>query len=182
MSAFEFYFGYYGLILGLSVATIIAGLARSLNARRSVRLGLLTPMLATFLLVDIPGFWVYAWANQDNVQITWNALLGATLIGAAYYLAASMVFPSEGDVQPSLDDHYWAKKRWVIGAVIAASLMMIVPFWIANPPDLSRGAFWFSTGAFLIPTTALLFTRRRWMDLTLLGWLIAWYGWAGITA
>ena len=45
MSAFEFFFSFYGLILGLSVAELLGGFARTLNRNPRPRFGLLTPLL-----------------------------------------------------------------------------------------------------------------------------------------
>ena len=46
MSAFEFFFGFYGLILGLSVVEVVTGFSKVLKQRRRIRIGYLTPMLA----------------------------------------------------------------------------------------------------------------------------------------
>ena len=67
MSAFEFYFSFYGLILGLSVAQVVSGFAVALDARKRSKVGLLTPLLALFLLFDITTFWLFAWALRDRV-------------------------------------------------------------------------------------------------------------------
>lgn len=60
MSDFEFFFSFYGLILGLSVAEIASGIARTVHERGEVRVGWLTPMLAVFVSLDVAGFWVVA--------------------------------------------------------------------------------------------------------------------------
>ena len=46
MSAFEFYFSFYGLALGLSVAVIATGLAAAIQHRKTTRSGRLTPLFA----------------------------------------------------------------------------------------------------------------------------------------
>ncbi len=57
MSAFEFFFSFYGLVLGLSVAVIATGVARAFKHRKTVRVGWKTPMLAAFVALDIATFW-----------------------------------------------------------------------------------------------------------------------------
>ncbi len=57
MSAFEFFFSFYGLLLGLSVAELVGGFARVLHERQRVRFGWLTPLLALFVAVDLVTFW-----------------------------------------------------------------------------------------------------------------------------
>lgn len=62
MSAFEFFFSFYGLLLGLSVAELVGGFARVLHQKARVRFGFLTPLLAVFVAVDIATFWNQAWS------------------------------------------------------------------------------------------------------------------------
>lgn len=64
MGTFEFFFSFYGLVLGLSVAVIATGLATSIQHRAQVRMGWLTPMLALFVCLDIVSFWSNAWGLQ----------------------------------------------------------------------------------------------------------------------
>jgi hypothetical protein len=60
LSAFEFFFTLYGLVLGLSVVEIVAGISRLAHDSRGVRIGVLTPLLALALLTDLAGFWLSA--------------------------------------------------------------------------------------------------------------------------
>lgn len=62
--SFEFFFSFYGLLLGLSAAEVAKGLANALGARERIRIGWLTPMLAGFLLLDIASFWLFAWGGR----------------------------------------------------------------------------------------------------------------------
>ena len=61
MSAFEFFFSFYGLLLGLSVAALVNGLAQLLHERERVQFGWLTPALALFVALDVVTFWSQAW-------------------------------------------------------------------------------------------------------------------------
>ncbi|HEX8470538.1 MAG TPA: hypothetical protein VF633_05450, partial [Brevundimonas sp.] len=67
MSAFEFFFSFYGLVLGLSVAALATGAARAVKHRKTVRIGWLTTMLAVFVALDIATFWDAAWVNFREV-------------------------------------------------------------------------------------------------------------------
>ncbi len=57
MSAFEFFFSFYGLILGLAVVEVLTGFSRAMRARTRIRLGIVTPLLALFILLDLISFW-----------------------------------------------------------------------------------------------------------------------------
>ncbi len=87
MTAFEFYFSFFGLLLGFSVAEVTSGLANALSARRRARIGWLTPMLALFILLDIASFWMFAWANREHLTIDWHTMFGGLVVAVTYYLA-----------------------------------------------------------------------------------------------
>jgi len=50
MNEFEFYFSFYGLLLGLSAATLVVRFADVLGEHGKRRLGLLAPLLAIIYL------------------------------------------------------------------------------------------------------------------------------------
>lgn len=146
MSAFEFFFGFYGLILGLSVVEVITGGARILKRRRRIRVGYLTPMLALMVLLDLSGFWSTSWVRYQTIEVTPPLLVVGLAIAGAYYLAASLVFPDDLDAWPSLDDFYDTHKGWVIGGIWSAKTAshtvlllvtgktdILVRFWSAPP-------------------------------------------------
>lgn len=175
MSAFEFYFSFFGLLLGFSVAEVTSGLASALNARRRVRIGWLTPLLALFILLDIMSFWMFAWANRDHVTVGWSTMFGGLVIAVTYYLAASLLFPRERDEWASLDEHYWAQKRMVVAGVGVANLVLI-SFTVFNfPLGLNDWPFMAWQLAYFLPLAGLLFSKRERTDLALLAFLVAYY-------
>jgi hypothetical protein len=175
LSDFDFYFSYYGLLLGLSVATVIGGLARALNERERSRIGVLTPLLALFVLLDISSFWLSAWDQRETLRVGWAVLFSGLAVAGTYYLTASMVFPNRDDDWPSLDDHYWARKRWVVGGVLAVNVVSVALAFIERPPAWDDWLVYAWNIAYLVPLIGLLFSRRRSLDLVLLGLAILYY-------
>ena len=76
MDDFEFLFALYGLMLGLSVAEVLSGLARSieerLQSRPTLRIGWLCPLLAAFVLLDLLSFWGAAWMVRRYTASGWG--------------------------------------------------------------------------------------------------------------
>lgn len=175
MSDFEFYFSYYGLLLGLSVAAVIGGLARALNERARARIGTLTPLLALFVLLDISSFWLSAWDQRETLRVGWVVLFSGLAVAGTYYLTASMVFPNRDDDWPSLDDHYWARKRWVIGGVLAINAVTMGLGFIERPPAWNDWLLYAWHIPYLGLLVGLLASRRRPLDLVLLGLAIVYY-------
>lgn len=133
MSAFEFFFSLFGLILGLSIAVVIGGLSDVLRERHRIPVGWLTPMLALFVLFDLSSVWVNAWTGLADIQVAYGPFLAALIVAGVYFFAAGMVFPKSASDWPSLDHYYMSHHRWVLGGVVAANLGLVVIQVIANP-------------------------------------------------
>ncbi|MGV3578484.1 hypothetical protein [Brevundimonas sp.] len=93
MSAFEFFFILYGLVLGLSVVEVVSGFARLAHDRRGVKVGWLTPLLAILMLLDLASFWVSAYGRLQDYELTYSVLVIALTISALYYVAARAWLP-----------------------------------------------------------------------------------------
>lgn len=146
MSDFEFFFSFYGLLLGLSVAELTGGFARLLHERGRVRFGWLTPLLSLFVVLDLVTFWNQAWRFFRDAPFNPALLLVGLVIAATFYIAASVTFPrvsAEGvDDRIDLDDHFWAHRRVVFGCVLAANAMVWGLLGLLALGDPAWAAFW----------------------------------------
>lgn len=171
MSAFEFFFSFYGLLLGLSVAELVGGLARVLHEKQRIRFGLLTPMLALFVAIDIATFWNQAWVIFRGAPFNTFVLLISLSIAATFYVAASVTFPrvsaEGGNERIDLDDHFWAHRRLVFGCILAANLIVAVIVIILAQlnPDFARIAssarLWVGVAIFVVGTATAAFAPWR---------------------
>lgn len=133
MSPFEFFFSFYGLLLAFSVAVIATGAVKALKLPPKEGIGKLTPLLAVFLLLDIATFWQWAWDGLRSVQFSYGLLVVGLVIALTYFAAASFVFPEDAEKKwKSLDDHYDARKRFVLGGVIVSTTIMFVSTLVLN--------------------------------------------------
>jgi hypothetical protein len=123
MSAFEFFFTFYGLVLGLSVVEIVAGVARMVDEGHRLKVGWLTPLLAGFLGLDIISFWLSAWSLYQQAPLNYALLCLGLVIAGLYYIAAYLVFPRQPADGAALNDHYWSRRRLILGGVFAANLL-----------------------------------------------------------
>jgi hypothetical protein len=165
MEQFDFYFSFYGLLLGLSAATVIIRFADAIGERGGRQIGLLAPLLGAFVLLDIASFWIWAWRARAAFEVSFAYMYFGLAIAVPYFFSTSQVFPKESADWKSLDAHYWARKRYVIPGIIVANLAVMGHGILVR--ELSR-AFLVHQAFYWIPLIALLFTRRKWMDLTLL--------------
>lgn len=183
MDPFEFFFSFYGLLLGFSVAELVGGFARLLHERRNVRFGYLTPLLALFVAIDIASFWNQAWVIFRPAPYNYALLIVGLVVASTFYVAATQVFPRELKAGEDLDDHFWTRKRLVLLSVMGANLLILFLFIgllflngeIAKL-RLSLG-LWLGTPMFMILTLIAALSRRRWIVTAALGVLLAYQGW-----
>jgi hypothetical protein len=177
MSAFEFIFSLFGLLLGLSLAEVIGGLARWVEVRRSVRIGWLTPLLGILLVIDLTSFWAAAWRVRDYLTFSIPALLGGVCFAGGYYMAAYLVFPRRISAETDLDEHYFRVRRIVVGIVIAANTVeILLLLWIPRFAQiLSRPDTIARLSAFYLLLIASLFVRGKKASATVLGVLVGLY-------
>lgn len=162
MSAFEFFFSFYGLLLGLSVAELVGGFARVLHERQRIRFGWLTPMLAIFVAIDITTFWNQAWAIFRGAPYNMALLVMSLMIAATFYIAASVTFPrtsAEGaHGRIDLDEHFWAHRRLVFTCILIANLIvavLVIILAMANPgfaQMASSPRLWIGLAVFVLGT------------------------------
>lgn len=126
MSGFEFFFTFYGLVLGLAVAELLGGLSRVIHER--VRPGLLTTLLALFVAIDAATFWNQAWTIFRQAPYNFALLIVGLMIAGAFFVAATLVFPREPRAGMNLDDHFWRHRRTVLLCLLAANLTVAAVF------------------------------------------------------
>ncbi len=173
MTAFEFFFSFYGLILGLSVAVIATGAARAFKHRKIVAVGWKTPLLAVFAALDIVTFWDSAWVSFHDAPYSYGLLVAGMVVALIYFVAASLIFPDAEDGVASLDQHFWANKRAVLLLLVLTNLLMTgITLWMKwGQADAGRLLFIYGQNLLLylalIGTAAL--TRRAWLFAATVG-------------
>ena len=167
MSEFEFLFSVFGLLIGLTFIEIAIKFADAIDAHSRRAIGVLTPLLALFVMIDVAGYWVFAWSIREILHVSWRTVFVGLAVAMLYYLSASMIFPrSEGEWK-TLDEHYWARKRLVIGGVLLVETATMAWQWTRAVPALDDYWFWIYQLPYFVPLTGLLFTRSRRADVAL---------------
>ena len=123
MSAFEFSFTFYGLVLGLSVVELVAGIARTVHGGRRFRIGWLTPLVAIYLVLDVATFWNQSWVMNQHAPYSMTLLVLGLVSAGLFYIAASLVFPRDHEDGCDLTEHFWKHRRMIFGMVLAANVL-----------------------------------------------------------
>jgi len=175
MSDFELMFQLFALLLGLAMAELLAGLARSWRIRAGaaraggsqIRIGWLVPLFGLLVLFDVTRFWVTMYAIRHHLTFDYASLLAMLVIVGGYFAIATFVFPDEPAEWPDFDDYFLHTNRTVVGGMIVVNLTMILYstwLWTKGAP-LSEAPIvrsWISLGAALIylPSLAALWLAR----------------------
>lgn len=173
MSAFEFGFTLFGLVLGLALTAVLAGFAGVLKARSSlpdeqttIRFGWLTPMLALIVVVDLITFWLSAWGLREVVQINLPVLIVGAALTSIYFVTASLIFPDQPALWPDLDEWFDRHKGQIGGGIAVANIgFSITPIMLGKG---SWGAIPIMQYAYIVLVASLRVTRHRWQSLTIL--------------
>jgi hypothetical protein len=136
MDAFNFAFSLFAIVLGLSLVEVLTGFARALRRRRVVHLGWLVPMLAIFVMLDLTSFWEAGWGSRRFVTPQYGILLIGLVTSGLYYLAASLVFPSEFGDRADFDEHYMQHRWQVLGAILICDAIEIGPVLILRASEI----------------------------------------------
>ena len=127
MTGVDLLFQLFALLLGFSVAELLAGLARSwrlqtgatLTSQATIRIGWLVPLLALLVLVDQTHFWLTAYELKEFFAFDYATLLGILAVVGGYYVISTFVFPDDPEHWPDFDQYYLRTNRTVLAGMIA---------------------------------------------------------------
>jgi hypothetical protein len=169
MDQFSLFFAFYSLILGLAIAEILGGFGRYVRSHATHKVGAQTALLALLTFVSITATWIDAFRTLKTVALDVESLWAPILTSTLYYLAATVVFPSNSADLDHLDDYLVHRKRFAVGMLFACELLatyMFLPLIIEGFHDHPQ-SFWLfylpSNVALKASYVAILLSRtRRW--------------------
>lgn len=161
MSDFEYFFSFFGLLLGLTVAEVAVRFADAIDAHRRRPIGLLTPLLAVFVLLDISSFWLFTWSARNIILINWPTIFVALVLALLYFFAAALVFPRAADEWEDLDTHFWERRRLVLGGVLAANIILHLLLFTRALPAITEYWFFIHKLIYFGPVIAAIALKKR---------------------
>lgn len=187
MTGGDLIFQLFALLLGLSVAELLSGLARawriSSGATRTstqVRIGWLVPLLGLLLLCDQTHFWVSAYGMRSQLAFNYWTMLTVLAIIGGYYVLSTFVFPDDPADWPDFDDYYLATNRIVIGGMFLVNFATLLHLGRQvllglDPSTLPFAQHWLpllTVFLYFPGLVALWFVKSRRANLALLSGMI----------
>ena len=188
MSEFDITFELFTLLLGLTMAEVLAGYARAYKLRsrirhgriatsdtdangqpQQVRIGWLVPMSATVVLFHQATFWLFMYEMQGNVPLNLLSLVSVLVVIGWYYLIGSALWPDEPEAWPDFDEYYMAHRRFIWLGVIAIAILVEIGHALYSkerpidaPPWIVEFVEWADTIGTLTLLAMPFVTSRRW--------------------
>lgn len=180
MSQFEFFWAFYGLLLGLAVAELLSGFAALLRESVPPRLGVVTPLLGLQILVEMLANYVDAWGMARGAGVSLAEFAIPTFIGLLYYVAAVIIVPRQLSDWGSLDDYFDKRRKWIVGTLLLANATVsvaLLPTWFARFGESGAwvGVWGLQVGSLLGIYIFLLLTRSRRFSVVAILLLMLWY-------
>lgn len=161
MSAFEFLFSFFGLILGIAVANVGIGFGKLWRARDKVRIGVCVPLLGVWLLSHAVLNWVGAWKRLQDIPIDATAFIISLAVALPYVVVSTVMFPDDTDRHQSLDDFYMSHSRLVMVAMMIPTLAGMVGYLSGGRVYTAQALLEQFVVIYLVPIV-LLFWRNLW--------------------
>jgi hypothetical protein len=175
MTVFEYSFTLIGLVLGLSLTEVLGGLLRTARSRGVRSLGILTPLLGTFVVVDAAATWGFVYGIRSSFgESVWPVLGFGVVLSSLYYCAAFLVFPDSEERWPDLDEYYMQHRRLVLGLLfLCAAVATAIASW-----RLQSFAGDIVQVSYLIGMGVTIWAPWKWANIVGLSGLIAVNVWA----
>ncbi len=120
MDRFSFFFAFYGLLLGLAVAELLGGFARIVRAKAIRKIEAQTALAAILIFLLICATWIDAFGLLENVTLDFAGLWAPIVTGTAYFLAATVLFPTEDTEFDQLASYFAERKRFIAAMLLLA--------------------------------------------------------------
>ena len=177
MSAFEFLFGFFGLILGIAVANVGIGFGKLWRARGKVQVGVCIPLLGVWLLSHAVLNWTGAWSNLQGIPINPTVFIISLAVALPYVVVSTVMFPDDADTHTSLDDFYLSHSRLVMVAMMIPTSAGMVGYLSSGRVYSGLALLETFVAIYMVPLV-LLFWRNLWVHrigLALASVLVIWW-------
>ena len=162
MDGFNFLFSFYGLLLGLAVASVTTAFAEMWRNHERVPVGRALPLLGIFILLAAAEQWVSFWQSREHLTMgPWQLLTGLAMALPYIFVSQAMAPHSDDSRWPTLEDYYGAHRRTLLG-------VLSVPPVISFTFNVAFGGLsamdWAHYGARFGVPALLILVGNRWLQ------------------
>ena len=189
MSQSEAFIGFYTLLLGLGIATLLTRFAEVLRRRQLRAIGLPGALLTLLIVFEFLSAWSGSTRVFTGVEVTIASLALPFATGAAYFLATVLLYPEAGDASGlDVGQYLDAQTRTIAvllllanALLIAAEVTYVLERWAQSPAYFWRFYLPYNGAILLLYATIATF-RGRTPRVAAMAMLLLLYGWVTATA
>lgn len=163
MDKFEFFFTFYGLLLGLAAAEILSSLGAFVRSRQLRTIEVQSALLALLTFIVICSTWLEAWFMRNTFEMSLASMLPPIGVATAYYLAAVVVLPKDETDYDNMGLYLASRKTFVVGMLIVAEVLVLAMFLPVSIDQLrmTPALFWLHS----LPSTVAIFAGYLFLFL-----------------
>lgn len=158
LSAFEYVFTFYSVMLGLAAANVASGFADMWRDRRAVAVGICAPLLALIVLVATMNLWLRFWSNRDFVDVGPWQLIALVAFALPLVFLSRAMFPGAGG-ETSLEEHYFQHRRVMLAALAVTPAASLAWYAAIDGLKLEWSTIWLGV-RLLLPLALIPFASR----------------------
>jgi len=127
VTAFDYLFTFYGLLLGIAVANVAIGFADMWRDCGRFAVGYCPPLLGSIVMLGGMNIWLTMWHVRQDVAVGAWQMLAATGVAMPYVFTSRAMFPgAERESERSLEEHYLRHRKLILLVMTVPPVMSLI--------------------------------------------------------
>ncbi|GAB1576294.1 hypothetical protein [Bordetella petrii] len=122
-----------GMVLGLSMARLVNGLARFVQHPRRGQIYLVHIGWVAFLLLSLVHFWWFEFGLSSLRHWTFEIYLFLILYTIVFAMLSILLFPDQIDEYKGYEDYFQSRRRWFYSFLALIFVLDVIDTWIKGP-------------------------------------------------
>ena len=166
MTAFDYLFSFYGLLLGIAVANVAIGFADMWRDCERIEVGTCPPLVASSVLLGGMNVWLEMWHTRPFVTVDGIQMLTAAAVSLPYVFVSRAIFPGrEDDEERSLELHYLRHRKLILVLLATPMIVSVASHVLLDGVRYSAADFAWVAARTALPPLLIPFAQRgvqRW--------------------
>ena len=152
-----------GIILGLSITTLLKGLAQIIEHPQRRGCSALHLCWVVWTLVSLVTFWWWEFRLVEVHRWTFEIYLFVITYCATWFLLCALLFPDSMLDYTSYEDFFYSRRGWFFGLLATTYLLDVVDTLLKGPEHFARfgNEYLFRTPVFVVLCIAAIVVHDR---------------------
>lgn len=115
-----------GMVIGLSITRLLAGLSRFVQSSRRERVYLPHIAWAIFMLLSVLDFWWFQYALVYRERWTFAVYVFVIVYAATFFFTCTVLFPDRMEPEGDYAAYFHQSRAWLFGLLAALAMIDLV--------------------------------------------------------